>query len=111
MKVKIVSFVLSIVALTAFSADSVLSDGWQFSRDGSSWREVEVPHDWAIEGPFDADSKDGDTGKLPWRGVGTYRRSFAVSEQEAAGAVALDFDGVMARPKVYVNGKFAGGWV
>ena len=110
MKIKIVSFVLSIVSLAAFADDRVLSGGWQFSRDGSSWREVSVPHDWAIEGPFDAASKDGDTGKLPWRGVGTYRRQFVVSERDAAGTVALDFDGVMARPKVYVNGKFAGGW-
>ena len=110
MRVKIVSFVLPLVALAAFGEDRVLSDGWQFSRDGSLWTEVSVPHDWAIEGPFDATSKDGDTGKLPWRGVGTYRRSFVVSERDAAGTVALDFDGVMARPKVYVNGKFAGGW-
>ena len=110
MKIKIVSFVLSIVALTVLGGDRVLSDGWLFSRDGSSWREVSVPHDWAIEGPFDASSKDGDTGKLPWRGVGTYRRQFVVSERDVAGTVVFDFDGVMARPKVYVNGKFAGGW-
>ena len=110
MRVKIVSFVLPLVALAAFGEDCILSDGWLFSRDGSSWREVSVPHDWAIEGQFDAASKDGDTGKLPWRGVGTYRRQFVVSARDAAGTVALDFDGVMARPKVYVNGKFAGGW-
>ena len=99
-----------LLPLAAVAGETTLSDGWQFSRDGSSWREVSVPHDWAIEGPFDAASKDGDTGKLPWRGVGTYRRSFVVSERDASGTVALDFDGVMARPKVYVNGKFAGGW-
>ena len=86
MKIKVFSFFLfSFVALAAFGEDRVLSDGWLFSRDGSSWREVLVPHDWAIEGPFDVNSKDGDTGKLPWRGVGTYRRSFVVSERDAAG--------------------------
>ena len=110
MNAKSVTFVLSVVVLSAFSENSVLSDGWQFSRDGASWRAVEVPHDWAIECPFDTTSKDGDTGKLPWRGVGTYRRPFVVSARDAAGTVALDFDGVMARPKVYVNGKLAGGW-
>ena len=110
MNIKSVSFVLSIVALTAFCEERVLSEGWQFSLDGSSWRTVSVPHDWAIEGPFDTVSKDGDTGKLPWRGVGTYRRSFVVTECDVSGTVALDFDGVMARPKVYVNGKLAGGW-
>ena len=107
---KITVAVVMLLPLLAAARETILSDGWQFSRDGSSWRTVSVPHDWAIEGPFDAASKDGDTGKLPWRGVGTYRRSFVVSAQDAAGTVALDFDGVMARPKVYVNGKFAGGW-
>ena len=110
MKVKIVAVVFSFVALTVLGGDRVLSDGWQFSRDGASWRAVEVPHDWAIEGPFDATAKDGDTGKLPWRGVGTYRRSFVVSARDAAGTVVFGFDGVMARPKVSVNGKLAGGW-
>ena len=110
MKINIVLFVLSLVALTTLGEDRVLSNGWQFSLDGSSWSEVQVPHDWAIAGPFDAASKDGDTGKLPWRGVGTYRRQFVVSERDAAGTVVLDFDGVMARPKVFVNGKLAGGW-
>ena len=110
MKIKVFSFFLSLVALAAFGEDRALSDGWLFSRDGSSWREVSVPHDWAIEGPFDTTSKDGDTGKLPWRGVGTYRRSFVVSERDVAGTVVIDFDGVMARPKVYVNGKLAGEW-
>ena len=110
MKIKIVSFFLPFVALAAFGEDCVLSDGWQFSRDGASWRAVEVPHDWAIEGPFDPTSKDGDTGKLPWRSVGTYRRSFVVSARDAEGTVVLDFDGVMARPKVSVNGQLAGGW-
>lgn len=107
---KISVAVVMLLPLLAAARETILSDGWQFSRDGSSWRTVSVPHDWAIEGPFDAASKDGDTGKLPWRGVGTYRRPFVVSAQDAAGTVALDFDGVMARPKVYVNGKFAGGW-
>ena len=100
------------VVLTVHGEESVLSGGWQFCRDdkGEQWREVDVPHDWAITGPFDANSKDGDTGKLPWRGVGIYRKLFVLPERDAAGTVALDFDGVMARPKVYVNGKLAGGW-
>ena len=110
MNARTLSIVLSIVALTAFCEDCVLSGGWQFCRDGTSWRTVSVPHDWAIEGPFGGASKDGDTGKLPWRGVGTYRRPFVVTARDAEGTVALDFDGVMARPKVYVNGKLAGGW-
>ena len=104
MKIKASLYSILIVALSAFGEDCVLSDGWRFCRDDdgtlataaispdfddSSWRTVEVPHDWAIEGPFDAKSKDGDTGKLPWRGVGVYRRPFVVSARDVAGTVAL----------------------
>ncbi|MCR5752118.1 MAG: DUF4982 domain-containing protein [Kiritimatiellae bacterium] len=127
MNAKFLSLAFLILSLSASGVDNVLSSGWRFCRvddesaiseadavspgfDDSQWREVEVPHDWSIEGPFDPASKDGDTGKLPWRAVGFYRRQFVLSEKDAAGVVAFDFDGVMARPKVYVNGKLAGGW-
>jgi beta-galactosidase len=76
--------------------------------DASTWSEVHVPHDWAIAGPFDP-AADGATGKLPWRGVGWYRCSYPLNCR-AGTRVYLDFDGVMAFPKVYVNGKLAGQW-
>ena len=104
-------------------AEEVFSRGWRFSRveapearfaavafDDSKWAEVEVPHDWAIAGPFGGESKDGATGQLPWKGVGVYRRTFELSERDLQGCVLLDFDGVMTRPQVYVNGRLAGGW-
>ena len=69
---------------------------------------MRLPHDWAIAGPFNPD-ENGFAGKLPWRGVGWYRKSFTL-DREAGDRVYLDFDGVMAFPKVYVNGKLAGEW-
>ena len=54
-----------------------LSGAWEFRHPGEAWRAVEVPHDWAIEGPFDPNG-DEDTGKLPWRGRGEYRRTFDI---------------------------------
>jgi beta-galactosidase len=112
----------------ALSTTSLDGEGWKFARDttkeasldasapefdDSSWSDVEVPHDWAIEGPFDP-ALSGGTGKLPWRGVGWYRRKFEVTPGEyakiaAGSALWLEFDGVMADGKVYVNGKAAGG--
>ncbi|MEJ2385703.1 MAG: glycoside hydrolase family 2 TIM barrel-domain containing protein, partial [Xanthomonadales bacterium] len=77
--------------------------------DDSSWRTVRVPHDWAIEGPFAAEA-DGSTGKLPWKNQGWYRRGFSLPEGRPGQRVYLDFDGVMAFPKVYVNGQLAGEW-
>ena len=77
-----------------------LNGAWQFRKEGeAAWRTVEVPHDWAIEGPF---KKDGDenTGKLPWVGVGHYRRTFAAEALQKGRRAFLEFDGVMASPKV-----------
>ncbi len=108
---------------------SLSGDGWKFTHDpteggtfdasaakfdDSQWEAVVVPHDWAIAGPFDPNG-DGGTGKLPWRGVAWYRRAFNVSPELCAKVMAgsalwLEFDGVMASPRVYVNGKYAGGW-
>ena len=69
---------------------------------------VRVPHDWAIAGPFNP-AENGYAGKLPWRGTGWYRKSFTL-DREPGDRVYLDFDGVMAFPQVYVNGKLAGEW-
>ena len=106
---------------------SLCGDGWRFAKDKScklsaaavdfddaGWQSVEVPHDWAISGPFDPEANGG-SGKLPWQGVGWYRRSFDLSaaqveDIQAGGALWLEFDGVMARPEVYLNGERAGGW-
>ena len=111
-------------AKKAFSVSegAILTDGWKFSKDpthtlaaegvgfdDSAWESVRVPHDWAISGPFNP-KEHGGSGKLPWRGVGWYRRSLTLDAADAGKCVFLDFDGVMASPKVYVNGHFAGGW-
>ncbi len=94
--------------------------GWQFSKgdhegaeaadfDDASWDAVRLPHDWAIAGPFNPEERTGFAAKLPWKGVGWYRKEFKLDRAEGD-RVYLDFDGVMAFPKVYVNGKLAGEW-
>ena len=107
--------VVSLCGDWKFTKDpSATLDAAAVAFDDSAWQVVEVPHDWAISGPFDPESVGG-SGKLPWQGVGWYRRTFELGEAEfarvkAGGALWLEFDGVMASPKVYVNGKLAGGW-
>lgn len=97
-----------------------LDSGWKFFKgnqdqayqtafDDSAWQSVSVPHDWAIEGPFIREG-DGNTGKLPWKGEGWYRKKLSLSDQDKGKRIYLLFDGVMAFPKVYVNGKLAGSW-
>jgi len=81
----------------------------QMYFDDSGWQPVRLPHDWAITGPFDP-AGDGSTGKLPWKGVGWYRKTFTLDAKYSGRQVYFDFDGVMAFPKVYVNGILAGEW-
>jgi len=99
---------------------TTLYGGWKFFKgaqergaaanlDDASWQSVTVPHDWAIAGPFILDG-DGSTGKLPWKGEGWYRRSLDIPASMAGKRIYLIFDGVMAFPKVYINGELAGEW-
>jgi beta-galactosidase len=95
------------------------NDDWRFEKadsagaeksdfDDSGWTKLRLPHDWAIAGPF-IPEMDGYAGKLPWKGVGWYRKEFTLDRPEGS-QVYLDFDGVMAFPKVYINGQLAGEW-
>lgn len=75
----------------------------------ADWRTLDLPHDWAIEGPFRMELEN-ETGKLPWVGIGWYRKTFDLPASAAGQQVYLDFDGAMAQPKIYINGVFAGEW-
>lgn len=77
--------------------------------DDSGWRRLDLPHDWGIEGPFMQD-RPGDTGKLPWHGVGWYRKALPISAADQGRRIYLDIDGAMAYSAVWLNGRFVGGW-
>lgn len=79
--------------------------------DEIGYKTVQLPHDWAIESPF-LEAEPNETGKLPWNGWGWYRKNFDVPATFDATKERwyLDFDGVMSRPQIYVNGKKAGEW-
>lgn len=121
-KIKIVLLALVFTVCNFIHAQEVitLQTGWKFSKgqignayqkdfNDSKWQEVTIPHDWAIEGPVVTEG-DGNTGKLPWKGEGWYRKNLEIPASYAGKQVYLLFDGVMAFPEVYVNGKLAGKW-
>jgi len=81
--------------------------GPEFS-DGS-WRMLDLPHDWAIEGPFN-DTLENNTGLLPWKGIGWYRKHFTIEKNDEGKRIYIDFDGAMAYAQVWLNGEFVGEW-
>jgi len=78
--------------------------------DDADWEQVDLPHDWAIAGPFGELTESGNTGKLPWKGEGWYRKSFQLKKSDQNKRLQFLFDGVMANPKVYLNGQEVGSW-
>jgi len=77
--------------------------------DDSSWKRLDLPHDWGIEGPFSAEGR-GDTGRLPFFGVGWYRKKLEITAADAGKSIFLDVDGAMSYATVWLNGRLAGGW-
>lgn len=77
--------------------------------DDSHWRVLDLPHDWAIGGPFDQ-ALPGETAKLPYAGVGWYRKSFTVPLSDMGRQIYLDVDRAMSFATVWMNGRLIGGW-
>ncbi|UKJ08332.1 beta-galactosidase GalB [Solitalea lacus] len=75
----------------------------------ASWQKLDLPHDWAITGPFRIDLA-GETGKLPWKGIGWYRKHFMIAKEDANKRMFIDFDGAMAYAEIWLNGKYIGTW-
>ena len=137
MKQVAITLLVVFVAMTAAAQrQEMLLTSWRFSHNDAPenasenfndrrWQAVTVPHDWAIDGPFDkeidkqtvrieqngekqATEKTGRSGSLPWIGVGWYRTQFTMPT--CVERAILNFDGAMSEPQIYVNGKLAGEW-
>jgi len=92
--------------------DVIVDSNWRFTRqdiagaqaiefDDSSWTNLNLPHTWN-----NADGQDGV--KNYYRGVGWYRRHFAVDKNFTGRHFFLKFDGAFSETDVYVNGNFVG---
>ena len=127
---RLITFLATALLSVTVSAQSertetVLKE-WEFCRthsldDATRWQKVEVPHDWAIYGPFDrandlqtiavvqnketiATEKTGRTGGLPYVGQGAYRRTLEIRPEELDGRRhILLFDGAMSEAQVFVG--------
>src|SRR5579859_3844040 len=82
--------------------------------DDSKWRELNLPHDWAVELPFVHDDEQQSHGykplgrRYPETSVGWYRRTFDVPKEDAARRTVLEFDGAFRSALVFLNGYFIG---
>ena len=75
--------------------------------DDSSWRTVDVPHDWSIElNPTTTGTQCG-TGFLQG-GLGWYRKHFTIAPADAGKQISVEFDGVYMDSYVYLNGTLIG---
>ncbi|MCF7849409.1 MAG: DUF4982 domain-containing protein [Kiritimatiellales bacterium] len=132
MKPKQLLFLICCLSLSSAWARETVSfnEGWKFARfgempdgsekaepaglekpsaDDSAWRTLNVPHDWGIEGPFRAELPN-QTGKLPWPGIGWYRKVFQSLETDQDKRIFIQFDGAMSNSKVWLNGQYVGEW-
>ena len=79
--------------------------------DDSSWRQLDVPHDWAIEGDFFVGNPSGAGGGALPGGIGWYRKTFTLGDCETPmkdTKFFIEFDGVYMNSTVYVNGEKVG---
>jgi beta-galactosidase len=74
-------------------------------HDDTAWRELDLPHDWAVEGPFDP-AENLSQGYRP-RGIAWYRRHFQLPPFDRGRHLELQFDGIATHCTVWVNGTIA----
>jgi beta-galactosidase len=97
------------------SADS----GWKFflgdpkgaeasGLQDQSWRTIDVPHDWSIEGRPDKNNPSGSGGGFFPTGTGWYRKTFTAAAGWKGKRVSVEFDGVYRNATVYLNGHQIG---
>ena len=115
----------SSLSMMAQRSDTLIKN-WEFSNDSTQWKNVTIPHDWAITGPFSRDYdlqevaieqngeteatwKTGRTGGLPYVGKGFYKTTIEVKDTTDK-SIALLFDGAMSHANVYVNGHHVAFW-
>jgi len=85
-----------------------LSSVKEIARMDSSWRVVNLPHDWSIEGEFNEKNPAGAGGGALPGGIGWYRKSFILSPDDKDKNIFIRFDGVYRNSEVWINGIYLG---
>jgi len=107
-------------SISAINLDAKTTDfnkGWKFKLgdiqnaqqpefNDSDWRDLNLPHDWSVEGRFSQEWASG-TAFLP-TGIGWYRKTFKTEKATNPSKLYIYFDGVMRYSEVWINGKSLG---
>lgn len=117
-KIFLFSTVLALLLSSSVQAQEsgkiLFNKGWKFQNGdstdvfarNSTWKNVELPHDWSIESPFDSKWASG-TGFLPG-GIGWYKKDFDIENYNPKESYAIYFDGVYKNSEVWINGHYLG---
>jgi beta-galactosidase len=92
--------------------------GWKFFKGDAqgadqpgfadaNWRNLDLPHDWSVEGPFREQPGSATFAHLP-TGIGWYRKRFSIPESYRDRKVFIEFDGVYQLSEVWINGQYLG---
>lgn len=81
--------------------------------DDRAWRQLDLPHDWAVEQPFRESASFSHGFKAagknyPEKSIGWYRKKISISNEDLGGIISLKFDGVFRNSKVFFNGFYLG---
>jgi beta-galactosidase len=83
-------------------------NGQSPAYNDSSWRKLNLPHDWSIEGDFNKDNPGGAPNAFLPTGIGWYRKSLTLPENISDKKILIQFDGVYMNSDLWVNGHFIG---
>jgi beta-galactosidase len=82
---------------------------WRFRLgDDSPWRQLNLPHDWSIEGEFSEKAPAGTGGGALPGGIGWYRKTFKIPAGARGKRIFIEFDGVYRNSEVWINGHYLG---
>jgi beta-galactosidase len=102
---------------------SLFNEGWRFyltdstnkiddyknvNYNDAGWRQLNLPHDWSIEGEFKKENPATPEGGALPGGIGWYRKTFTLSRAQTNKKFFIDFDGVYRCSDVWINGHHLG---
>ncbi|OPJ61948.1 glycoside hydrolase family 2 TIM barrel-domain containing protein [Clostridium oryzae] len=89
-----------------FKGDIDITDVNKLSHD--EWLNINIPHDWSIDGPFDKDNPAGGDGAYLPAGTGWYKKYFYIQNRRQGKKIWLEFDGIYMNSDVWINGVHLG---